>query len=509
MKRTAMYAIMPIVFKKEKTMTMDALLFATEQLLLPAELTIDKIFQSFALMHQHSIDYADVYFQASQSESWLLEDQIIKNGSFHVARGMGVRAIAGEKVGFASVDNIQPSLLTTAVEAVRGIAALGSNGQWKIPNRHAVVQRPLLYPGVDPLQSLSTTAKIQLLQRIDVVARAEDPRVQRVTASLSAEYEVVLVAACDGTLAADIRPLVRLNVTVLVEHQGRRESASVGGGGRFSYESFVLDDSAQAIAYAREAVRQALVALEAVPAPVGPMPVVLGPGWPGVLLHEAIGHGLEGDFNRKGTSAFSNRLGQAVASPLCTIVDDGSLTSKRGSLNIDDEGTPTGTTVLIENGILKNYLQDKHNARLMGMHSTGNGRRESYAHAPMPRMTNTYMLPGQTDPREIIASVEKGLYAVNFSGGQVDITSGKFVFAASEAYLIENGKITRPVKGAMLIGNGPEVLSLVSMVGNDLQLDSGVGVCGKEGQSVPVGVGQPTLKIDCLTVGGTQVASSI
>lgn len=481
----------------------DALLTAEHNLLLPAELSIEKIFQALTTIHQSQVDYADVYLQATQTESWQLEDQIIKNGSFHVSRGMGIRAIQGEKIGFAYVDNIQPVLLDRAVMAARGIALSGSNQRYAMPAKRALPVKALLYPGCDPLLSLATAEKISLLQQIDVAARRQDARVIQVMASLAGSSDIVLVAASDGTLAADLRPLVRLNVTVIVEQNGRRESASVGGGGRFGYEGFSMDNAAKAIGYALEAVRQALVALEAVPAPVGPMPVVLGPGWPGILLHEAIGHGLEGDFNRKGTSAFSQRLGQPVASPLCTIVDAGDLASRRGSLNIDDEGTPTQTTVLIENGILKNYLQDRHNARLMGMQSTGNGRRESYAHAPMPRMTNTYMLPGVDAPEDIIASVERGIYAVNFSGGQVDITSGKFVFAASEAYLIENGKITRPVKGAMLIGNGPDVLTRVSMVGNDLQLDAGVGVCGKDGQSVPVGVGQPTVKIDSLTVGGT------
>lgn len=484
-------------------MLTDALSTAEQQLLLPAELSFDQVFQSLAMIHQRHVDYADVYIQARQSESWVLEDQIIKNGSFNVAKGMGIRAIAGEKTGFAYVDNIQGSMLERACQAASSIALQGPGGTHALTPQRCVMASPMLYPPLDPIASLAAADKIQLLQSIDRQARAQDSRVIQVIASLAASHEVMLVAASDGTLAADIRPMVRLNVTVIVEQQGRRESASSGGGGRFDYDYFVRHGAAQASMYTQEAVRQALVALEAVPAPVGTMPVVLGPGWPGVLLHEAIGHGLEGDFNRKGTSAFSNRLGQSVASPLCTIVDDGSLAGRRGSLNVDDEGTPSQTTVLIENGVLKTYLQDKHNARLMGMSSTGNGRRESYAHAPLPRMTNTYMLPGKDDPQDIIASIDKGLYAVNFSGGQVDITSGKFVFAASEAYWVEKGKIVKPVKGAMLIGNGPEVLQRVSMVGHDLQLDAGVGMCGKDGQSVPVGVGQPTLKIDFLTVGGT------
>jgi TldD protein len=342
---------------------------------------------------------------------------------------------------------------------------------------------------------------VRLLQRIDAEARRADPRVRQVMASLTALHEIVLVVASDGTFAADVRPLVRLGVSVIVEEGGRREQGTSGGGGRWGYAAFL--ENGLAVSHAREAVRQAIVNLEAVAAPAGPMTVVLGPGWPGVLLHEAIGHGLEGDFNRKRTSAFTGRMGERVATPLCTVVDDGTLDGRRGSLNMDDEGTPTERTVLIEHGVLKGYMQDKLNARLMGTRSTGNGRRESFAHLPMPRMTNTYMLPGPHDPGEILASVKRGLYARNFGGGQVDITSGKFVFSASEAYLIEDGRLTRPVKGATLIGNGPDVLTRVSMVGNDLELDQGVGVCGKEGQSVPVGVGQPTLRIDSLTVGGT------
>jgi len=354
---------------------------------------------------------------------------------------------------------------------------------------------------MDPIDRMSADDKVALLKQLDAEARQQDPRVKEVVVSLAGVHEVVMVAVSDGTLAADVRPLVRCNVTVTVEQDGRREQASSGGGGRSDYAFFIEQDRAQG--YAREAVRQALVNLEAVAAPAGSMPVVLGPGWPGILLHEAIGHGLEGDFNRKGTSAFAGLVGQQVASPLCTVVDDGTLEGRRGSLNVDDEGIISQNTVLIEKGILKGYMQDRMNAGLMGVASTGNGRRESYAHLPMPRMTNTYMLAGEHDPQEIIASVDKGLYAVNFAGGQVDITSGKFVFSASEAYLIENGKITRPVKGATLIGNGPDVLKRVSMLGNDLQLDTGVGTCGKEGQSVPVGVGQPTMLIDDLTVGGT------
>lgn len=446
----------------------------------------------------HSIDYADLYFQLSRHESWMLEDGIVREGHHGIEQGVGVRAVSGEKTGFAYSDEIVLPALTEAADAARAIARSGRQGAVQAWQQHAG-QR--LYLPVDPLSSLDADQKITLLRELDAEARRQDPRVKQVVVSLASTHEVILVAASDGTLAADVRPLVRMNVSVIAEQGDRREQGSAGGGGRIDYSYFQQQD--HALEYAREAVRQALLNLEAVPAPAGPMPVVLGPGWPGVLLHEAVGHGLEGDFNRKGSSAFSGRMGEQVASPLCTIVDDGTLPDRRGSLNMDDEGTSTQQTVLIENGILKGYMQDKLNASLMGQVSTGNGRRESYAHLPMPRMTNTYMMAGEHDPQEIIASVDKGLYAVNFGGGQVDITSGKFVFSTSEAYLIEKGKVTRPVKGATLIGNGPEVMTRVSMVGNDLALDRGVGVCGKEGQSVPVGVGQPTLKIDNITVGGT------
>lgn len=484
---------------------MSDLLHQVEQkLLFPEDLAIHDLEKILGQVASRQVDYADVYLQSYSSESWVLEDGIIKDANFNVSRGAGIRAVYGEKTGFAYSTDLALPALAGAAKAARGIALQGGH-----QSVHALQQktesRALLYSAVDPLMSLDSDAKVRLLQLLDAEARAQDPRVVQVIASLSASYETVLVAATDGTLAADIRPLMRVNVNVIVEENGRRETANAGGGGRFDYRSFLREDNAQALFYAREAVRQAVVALSAEPAPVGMMPVVLGAGWPGVLLHEAIGHGLEGDFNRKGTSAFANRMGQQVASSLCTIVDDGTLKQRRGSLNVDDEGTPTSCTTLIENGILKGYLQDKLNARLMGMQPTGNGRRESYAHCPMPRMTNTYMLPGSHTREEIIASVKKGIYAVNFSGGQVDITSGKFVFSANEAYLIEDGKITRPVKGAMLIGNGPEVLTKVSMVGNDFALDEGVGVCGKDGQSVPVGVGQPTLKVDMLTVGGTEM----
>jgi TldD protein len=444
------------------------------------------------------VDSADLYFQANRFESWVLEDGIVKDGSHNIEQGVGVRAIAGEETGFAYSDEIMLPALTQAATAARAIAQSGGQGKIQaFKGQHA----PALYRPQDPLSTLTETERVRLLEAVDAEARRQDPRVKQVIVSLAGEFSQVLIAASDGTLSGDVRPLVRLNVSVIVEQNGRREQASAGGGGRFGYGYFLEDQ--RAMSYAREAVRQALLSLEATAAPAGTMTVVLGPGWPGVLLHEAIGHGLEGDFNRKGSSTFTGRMGERVATEQCTVVDDGTLPNRRGSLNVDDEGTPTQRTVLIENGVLAGYMQDKLNARLMGAKPTGNGRRESYAHLPMPRMTNTYMLPGKYAAEEIIASVDKGLYAVNFGGGQVDITSGKFVFSANEAYLIEKGKVTRPLKGATLIGNGPDVLTRVSMVGDDLELDWGIGVCGKEGQSVPVGVGQPTLKVDSLTVGGT------
>ncbi len=445
-----------------------------------------------------AVDRADLYFQTVRHESWSLEDGMVREGSHGIDQGVGARAIAGEKTGFAYSDEIVAPALERAAEAARAIARSGGEGRiqaWRSVPGHD------LYLPEDPLASLPAADKVALLRHVDQAARSADPRVKEVFVSLAGVHEVILVVDTEGTLAADVRPLVRLNVTVIAEQGGRREQGSAGGGGRFGYGWFLEDDRAGG--FAREAVRQALVNLEAGEAPAGTMDVVLGPGWPGVLLHEAVGHGLEGDFNRKGSSAFAGRLGERVASPLCTVVDDGTLEQRRGSLNVDDEGVPTSRTVLIENGVLKGYMQDRLNARLMGMAPTGNGRRESYAHLPMPRMTNTFMLPGAHDPQEIIASVQRGLYAVNFGGGQVDITSGKFVFSACETYLIENGRVTRPVKGATLVGNGPDVLTRVTMVGNDLQLDTGIGTCGKEGQSVPVGVGQPTLKVEGLTVGGT------
>ncbi len=444
------------------------------------------------------VDAADLYFEVSRHEAWSLEDGIVKEGSHSIEQGVGVRAMSGDKTGFAYADDIIAPALLQAAEAAGAIARSGRQGvlqAWSARPGHN------LYQPIDPIQSLSDDDKVALLQRVDAATRAVDPRVRQVMASLVAVHEVILVCGSDGDLAADVRPLVRMNVSVIVEDKGRREQGYAGGGGRVSFQHFLEGD--RAFEFGREAVRQALVALEAVPAPAGEMVVVLGPGWPGVLLHEAIGHGLEGDFNRKGTSAFSKRLGEQVATDLCTIVDDGTLALRRGSLNIDDEGTPTQRTVLIENGRLVGYLQDKLNARLMGMKPTGNGRRQSFAHLPLPRMTNTYMLPGPHAPEEIIASVDRGIYARNFGGGQVDITSGKFVFSASEAYFIEKGRLGAPIRDATLIGDGPSVLRRVSMVGNDLCLDEGVGTCGKEGQSVPVGVGQPTLRIDGLTVGGT------
>lgn len=474
------------------------LALARQQLLAPTGLGEDDLQKTLGCLLGHAIDSGDLYFQLRQAESWSLEDGEVKQAGHAIHQGVGVRAVSGEKTGFAYSDEIVPAALLDAATAARAIARQGGDGQLSVWRSAERIKR---YQPLDPLGSWGAEAKIRLLAQVDAEARHQDARVAQVIVSLTGTQDTILVAGSDGTLAGDVRPLVRLNVTVIVEAQGRREQGSAGGGGRVAYGWFL--DEERALGYAREAVRLALVNLEAAPAPAGTMTVVLGPGWPGILLHEAIGHGLEGDFNRKGTSAFSGRMGERVASPLCTVVDDGTLADRRGSLNIDDEGTPTRCTTLIEGGVLKGYLQDKLNGRLMKTASTGNGRRESYAHLPLPRMTNTYLLAGASEPGEVIASVAKGLYAVNFGGGQVDITSGKFVFSASEAYLIENGRVTRPVKGATLIGNGPEVLTQVSMVGNDLRLDAGVGTCGKDGQSVPVGVGQPTLRVDALTVGGT------
>ncbi len=470
----------------------------TTRVLEPAGLDENNLSTTLGGMMRGGVDYADLYFQVSRHESWTLEDGIIREGSFSLDQGVGVRATSGEKTGFAYSDELRMPALEQAASAARAIARQGQDKRVKAWSRTEVAP---LYPVDDPTTSIDDTQKTALLSEIDAATRDIDKRVEQVIVSLASSQDLVLVAASDGTMAADIRPLIRLNVSVILEQGGRREQGYAGGGARTGLNYFL--DGDLPMDFAREAVRQAIVQLEAQAAPAGTMPIVLGPGWPGILLHEAVGHGLEGDFNRKGTSAFSGKVGRSVASPLCTVVDDGTLTDRRGSLAVDDEGTPGQYSVLIEDGILKGYMQDKLNARLMGVEPTGNGRRESFAHVPMPRMTNTYMLAGPHEPEEIIASVDKGIYAPNFGGGQVDITSGKFVFSASEAYLIENGKITAPVKGAMLIGDGPEALRKISMVGNDLELDSGVGTCGKEGQSVPVGVGQPTLKIDEITVGGT------
>ncbi len=470
-----------------------------------ADSQLDRAFlnQTLGQIHQRSIDLADLYFQTSSHESWLLEDGVVKEGSYNIERGVGVRAISGEKTGFAYSDDISPVALSKAADAAKGIALAGKSARVQAFKSQT---QSVIYQELNPIDSLTQEQKITMLHEVEAHARAQDKRVKQVIVSLSGVFEKVLVAATDGTFATDIRPLVRLNCSVLVEENGKRERASGGGGARTDYSYFfeAEGNKARYLSYAEEAVRQALVNLVAIDSPAGAFPVVLGAGWPGVLLHEAVGHGLEGDFNRKGSSAFSGKVGQQVTSKHCTIVDDGTLANRRGSVNIDDEGTPAQYNVLIEKGILKGYMQDKHNASLMGVKPTGNGRRESYAHLPMPRMTNTYMLAGEHDPKDIINTVKNGIYAPHFAGGQVDITSGKFVFTSAEAYLIENGEVTSPIKGATLIGSGPEAMQKVSMVGNDLALDAGVGVCGKDGQSVPVGVGQPTLKIDEMTVGGTQ-----
>ena len=476
----------------------DPIVIARDSILSPVGIDNSDIDRLLGQLKSPTIDAADIYFQSSRLQSWVLEDGIIKDGNFSIEQGAGIRAVSGEKTGFAYSDELQLPILLKAAQAARAIARSGGEGRIQIAESGSTRR---LYEPINPLESLSDDDKVALLHRVDAEARRMDPRVKQVIASLVAVQDVILVASDEGRLSGDVRPLVRLSVSVIVEDGEHREQGSSGGGARTHLGYFLAEN--RALEYARDAVHQALVNLDAVDAPAGTMTVVLGSGWPGVLLHEAVGHGLEGDFNRKGTSAFAGRLGERVAAPGVTVVDDGTLAGRRGSLNVDDEGTPTQNTVLIEDGILRGYMQDKLNARLMGVPCTGNGRRESYAHLPMPRMTNTYMLDGNRDPQEIIASVDKGLYAVNFGGGQVDITSGKFVFSASEAYLIEGGKVGAAVKGATLIGNGPDVLTRVSMIGNDLALDKGVGTCGKEGQSVPVGVGQPTLRIDGLTVGGT------
>jgi TldD protein len=486
-----------------------SLQLAESRLLLPAGLDTGGLERTFGTLLGPGIDFGDLYFQHARRESWTVEDGIVKEGAHSIEQGVGVRAISGEKTGFAYSDEIDTPALIEAAKSARAISkgvvapdgpAQGTTSLTKANGRALTARQ--LYSGDDPIDSMGNEEKVEALRRIDRYVRAADPRVQQVVVSLSGGIDTVLVARSDGVIAADVRPLVRFNVQVIVEQNGRRESGYAGGGGRYSYAELLGGGKPEALA--KEAVRQALVNLEAIDAPAGVMPVVLGSGWPGVLLHEAVGHGLEGDFNRKGTSTYAGRMGQRVASPGVTIVDDGTLPGRRGSLNVDDEGTPTNCTTLIEDGVLVGYMQDTLNARLMGMAPTGNGRRESFAHLPMPRMTNTYMLAGKHDPEEMIRSVKKGLYAVNFGGGQVDITSGKYVFSATEAYMIEDGKITAPVKGATLIGNGPETMQRVKMIGHDLALDEGVGVCGKDGQSVPVGVGQPSLLIEALTVGGTQ-----
>ncbi|HEX5313728.1 MAG TPA: metalloprotease TldD [Gammaproteobacteria bacterium] len=474
------------------------LALAQSELLAPGALDERALERLLGRLMARRVDYADLYFQLLREEHWMLEDGIVREGASSVERGVGVRAIAGERSGFAYSDELAFPALAAACDSARAIATRGGSDRTAGWSESAPAR---LYRPIDPIATLAAGEKVALLEALDREARRADPRITRVTASLGAVHEVILIAGSDGTLAADVRPLVRVNVSVIAEDHGRREQGHAGGGGRFGYAWF--REGERALGFAREAARQALVALEAVAAPAGTMPVVLGPGWPGVLVHEAVGHGLEGDFIRKGTSAFTGRTGERVASALCTVVDDGTLAERRGSLAVDDEGTPTRRNVLIENGVLKGFLYDRLNAQLAGVASTGSGRRESYAHRPLPRMTNTYLMPGPHVPEEIIASVDRGLYAVNFGGGQVDITSGKFVFSASEAYLIEKGRVTRPVRGATLAGSGPEVLNQVSMVGNDLALDEGIGVCGKDGQSVPVGVGLPTVKLDRLTVGGT------
>lgn len=479
--------------------TLERLATAQRLLLEPFGLDETHLSRALAEITAHQVDDADLYFQYTRSEGWSLEEGIVKTGSFSIDQGVGVRAVSGEKTAFAYSDDISEASLLDAARTVRSISSAARSGRAKVADKKVASSRSL-YPAVDPIATLDSTAKVHLLERAEKLARAKDPRIVQVMAGLASEWDVVMVARADGTLAADVRPLVRMSITVIAEQNGRREVGSSGGGGRFGLAYF---DEQHVQEYVDDAVKAALTNLESRPAPAGEMTVVLGPGWPGILLHEAIGHGLEGDFNRKGSSAFSGRVGQRVAAKGVTVLDDGTISDRRGSLNVDDEGNASQRNVLIEDGILLGYIQDSLNARLMGVAPTGNGRRESYAHIPMPRMTNTYMLGGDKAPDEIVASIKKGLYATNFGGGQVDITSGKFVFSASEAFWVENGKIQYPVKGATIVGNGPDALTRVSMIGNDMRLDSGVGTCGKEGQSVPVGVGQPTLRIDGLTVGGT------
>ena len=483
--------------------TIERLSIAQRLLLEPFGLNESHLSRALAEITAHKVDDADLYFQYTRSEGWSLEEGIVKTGSFSIDQGVGVRAVSGEKTAFAYSDDISEASLLDAARTVRSISSTMRSGRAKVASRKVAAGRSL-YDGIDPIGTLDSTSKVKLLEKTEQLARKKDARVKQVMAGLAAEWDVVMVARADGTLAADVRPLVRLSVTVIAEQVvggvSRREMGSGGGGGRFGLAYF---DDAQIESYVSDAVNAAITNLDSRPAPAGEMTVVLGPGWPGILLHEAIGHGLEGDFNRKGSSAFSGRIGQRVAAKGVTVLDDGTISDRRGSLNVDDEGNASQRNVLIEDGILRGYIQDSLNARLMGVKPTGNGRRESYAHVPMPRMTNTYMLGGDKEPDEIVASIKKGLYATNFGGGQVDITSGKFVFSASEAFWVENGKIQYPVKGATIVGNGPDALTRVTMIGNDMKLDTGVGTCGKEGQSVPVGVGQPTLRIDGLTVGGT------
>jgi TldD protein len=480
--------------------TIERLAVAQSLMLEPFGLSEATLARALATIGEHRVDDADLYFQTTRHEGWSLEEGIVKSGSFSIDQGVGVRAVAGEKTAFAYSDDLSEASLMDAARTVRTIAAAGQQRRVKVAARARPAASRVLYAPTDPIGSLDSAGKVALLEKVEKMARAKDPRIVQVMASVAAEHDVVLIARADGTRAADVRPLVRVNVTVIAEQAGRREVGSAGGGGRFGLGYF---QDAVLQSYVDQAVDAALTNLDSRPAPAGEMTVVLGPGWPGVLLHEAVGHGLEGDFNRKGSSTFAGRIGQRVAAKGVTVLDDGTIADRRGSLNVDDEGHATQRNVLIEDGILRGYIQDSLNARLMGVKPTGNGRRESYAHVPMPRMTNTYMLGGSTDPAEILAGLKRGIYATNFGGGQVDITSGRFVFSASEAFWVENGKILYPVKGATLIGNGPEAMNRVSMIGNDLRLDTGVGVCGKEGQSVPVGVGQPTLRIERLTVGGT------
>ena len=484
--------------------TIERLAIAEQLMLAPFGIDESSLARALATIQEHRVDDADLYFQTTRHEGWSLEEGIVKSGSFSIDQGVGVRAVAGEKTAFAYSDDLSVEALMDAARTVRTIAAAGQQRRVKVARAPRMARSRVLYAPTDPIGSLDSTQKVALLERVEKMARAKDPRVLQVMASVGAEYDVVLVARADGTRAADVRPLVRLNVTVIAEQKvggkTKREIGSAGGGGRLGLAYFT-DSMVQS--YVDHAVNAALTNLDSRPAPAGDMTVVLGPGWPGVLLHEAVGHGLEGDFNRKGSSTFAGRVGQRVAAKGVTVLDDGTLPDRRGSLNVDDEGNASQRNVLIEDGILRGYIQDSMNARLMGVAPTGNGRRESYANLPMPRMTNTYMLAGTRTKEEIIGSITRGLYATNFGGGQVDITSGKFVFSASEAYWVENGKVLYPVKGATIIGNGPEAMMRVSMIGNDLELDTGVGVCGKEGQSVPVGVGQPTLRIEKLTVGGT------